>query len=432
MRIGSLSLQQLPELRTPMGFFRTAPWFGILAGVFVLVSGPSIWLSRWMPGMLAATHLLLLGCLVMVMMGAMVQVLPVISSARVRGIEKTAVWIRGCLGGGTIALAAALNYESRILFGVAGTLLSIAFSMFLLPLALTLSRRVGGGDAMFAIRLATLSLAVTVGLGLYLAIVHISPELDPGFRELTHTHLGFGLIGWMTVLIMAVSFQVLPMFYVAPDYPRWVSRGAPVTIVVALALQLTWLTAIACCGYGLLTLVVLGRRKRRAPDVTIRFWQIAAVVLMLLAITVATIDLAALDLGPSLQLTLGVLFVNGFVLTAMTGMVYKIVPFLVFTHLQRQCLQGAVDVAQRVAMIPTMHDILPTTRARTQLWLHLLNLALATTATLWPAVGPLVGIGMVVGFAWLAASIHMGWRCYRTTHALVRSKSTAVDAARGN
>ena len=234
MRLGNLSIQDVPELRLPMGYFRFAPWVGVLAAGFLLYVGNLLWYSRWTNQALGATHFLVLGCIVPVVMGAMLNVLPVISSATVPWSKRSAPWIQGFLTAGAVSLAFGIYLQKHALYLVAAGCLPIAFGLFLGPVIWALARRVGGGDSLIAIRIAVLCLLVTVGLGFWLLTGYIWSERLGIVRPLTSLHFAFGLGGWITLTIIAVSFQVLPMFHVAPDYPRWITLGLPVAIPIAL------------------------------------------------------------------------------------------------------------------------------------------------------------------------------------------------------
>jgi hypothetical protein len=76
-------------------------------------------------------------------------------------------------------------------------------------------------------------------------------------------------------------------------------------------------------------------------------------------------------------LLLGVLFIGGFAVSVVSGMLYKIVPFLAWFHLQAQ-LQA------RAGSIPTMKDMIVERLMRTQFRLHLAACVLLTFATAWP------------------------------------------------
>src|SRR5574343_70151 len=79
-----LSFENAPPFAAPLRFFLTAPLFAVLAGLLVAWEGPGLFASRWMPGALAATHLVTVGFMLQVMLGAMIQILPVVAGANLR------------------------------------------------------------------------------------------------------------------------------------------------------------------------------------------------------------------------------------------------------------------------------------------------------------------------------------------------------------
>jgi hypothetical protein len=78
-----LSFDQAPPLAAPLRFFLTAPLFAILAALLVLWSGPELFASRWTGAALALTHLITVGFMLQVMLGAMLQILPVVAGANI-------------------------------------------------------------------------------------------------------------------------------------------------------------------------------------------------------------------------------------------------------------------------------------------------------------------------------------------------------------
>lgn len=73
-----LSLQQAPPFSVPARFLISAPLFGCIAAVVLLWYGPEVLAHRWTSEILAVTHFLTLGFLAMSMLGAMMQLLPVL------------------------------------------------------------------------------------------------------------------------------------------------------------------------------------------------------------------------------------------------------------------------------------------------------------------------------------------------------------------
>jgi len=78
-----LSLEQAPPLSIPTFFFLLAPLFLGLAGVLLALQGSEILTSGWNLQTLGLTHLLTLGFLGMIMMGALFQMTPVVAGAPV-------------------------------------------------------------------------------------------------------------------------------------------------------------------------------------------------------------------------------------------------------------------------------------------------------------------------------------------------------------
>lgn len=81
-------------------------------------------------------------------------------------------------------------------------------------------------------RLAIISLFFTVTLGLTLTAGYSG--WVPMMRS-THTgyHMAWGLFGWIGLLIIGVSYQVVPMFQVTKPYPEFMRKYlAPVLFIL--------------------------------------------------------------------------------------------------------------------------------------------------------------------------------------------------------
>src|SRR5690606_9638108 len=89
--------------------------------------------------------------------------------------------------------------------------------------------------------------------------------------------------------------------------------------------------------FAVWTLYVQARRRRRLPDVTLWFWRLAMACLLAGALLWAARQFAGGDWGGArYPLLLGVLLIPGFAVSIVSGMLYKILPFLVWLHLQTQ------------------------------------------------------------------------------------------------
>ena len=72
---------------------------------------------------------------------------------------------------------------------------------------------------------------LTIVLGLYLAGSHISQNISTMHYSFVSVHIILGIFGFATIIIMGVSFQVIPMFYVAKDFPKFIQHKIPFTLV---------------------------------------------------------------------------------------------------------------------------------------------------------------------------------------------------------
>lgn len=434
MRMSGLALESIPPLNIPLRFFLTAPWFGVLAGLLMLVIGQDLWASRWNPALIAMTHLVTLGFMTMTMLGALFQLLPVLSGVAVPAAGTVAPLVHTALVAGVLLLCAGLVSGEFFLLWPAIAVLLLAISGFGAALATRLVTANTGGDSLHALRLAVAALLVTMGLGVYRVIAYAWPL--PAVAELAVLHVGWALLGWVLMLVMGVSFQVIPMFQVTPDYPSWMTRLLPlllfaglllgsvvalhaVSVAVMVAVALTW------SGYSL---NLMRYRKRRLPDMSVRFWKLGLSSLALAAVAFGILTLQpevaqpVLDSGTGLMLC-GVLMVIGFACSVIMGMLQKIVPFLVYLHLQRLCAYDSMAIRS----LPHMHAIIRPHYTLWQFRLHALTLAGVLGAV---AYGPLTmpaGMLLLLDFGWLGWLLTRAALMYRTTRLRIGSLQDARD-----
>ncbi len=391
-----LSLHQAPPIVVPLRFMLTAPGFGVLTSIVLAAAGPEAWISRWNPAVLASTHLLALGFLSMVMLGALLQLLPVVVGSPVGKSRQVSFWVHLMLTAGTLALGSGFLAERAWLFHTAMPLLAGAFGVYVVAVARAFLRAPAAGATLSAMRLAIAALCATVLLGFTLALVHANDVELTGIRKITTLHLTWGLMGWIGLLVTGVAYQVVPMFQITPSYPPWLMRWlAPVVFALLVAWSLVaypwsahatlaWaatlleiLLASAVVLFGVATVWLQTKRRRRLPDITLWFWRVA----MLAVLCAAGLWLArhagwGFTEESGYPLLLGLLILVGFAQSVVNGMLYKIVPFLVWLH-----LQSPTETRGRLS---NMKQVIPRSRMWPQFWLHCAGLALLVGAVWWP------------------------------------------------
>lgn len=415
-----LAYDDSPPLSAPLRFFLTAPCFGALAGALVLWQGPGLLDSRWTPAALALTHLITVGVMLQIMLGALMQLLPVVAGANIARPRLVAAVVHLGITLGGLALAAAFLTGHPWLFGSAALLLGSSAVVFVGAAGWAL-RGVGRGQVtVVGMKLALAGLAVTVTLGVLMALWRTG-LLEWSGRALIPLHVGWGVLGWAGALLTAVAYVVVPMFQITPPYSERFTRVAvPVTLAVLLCWStsevfhtasltsgLQALCAVAGAVLAAVTLNTTLRSKRARREPTQFAWQLAMVCLLLAsALWLAATTLPGVASALNWPLMWGVLVLWGGFVSVMVGMLYKIVPFLVWLHLRR--------LGQGKLHAPNMKLILPERPLWIQLALHSAALVLLVAATVWPAgFTHAAGTALLASNAALLRNLLLAVRAYR-------------------
>jgi hypothetical protein len=411
-----MQFEKSPSLALPLRFFLTAPLFALAAALLLGWHGAETLTSRWSPFPLALTHLLTLGFLMMSMAGALLQILAVVTGIVVPRLRLTAIVVHAALTAGTALLAAGFWLAQAPLFRLALPLLALALLWLVAACALGIWRSGGSSAILAAIRLALAALTVAVLLGLSMGSA-FGWQFSLQLQQLTGLHVLWGLLGWVCLLMIGVAYQVVPMFQVTPSYPprlmRWLAPALFVLLLLWSALETVdhrWQLAAEvplAAGLALFALVTLhlqARRKRSERDVTVLFWR-AGMLSLLGCVVLWAVGRIWPGAAPA-PVLLGALFLLGFAWSAINGMLYKIVPFLVWYHLQSQVTARGI--------VPNVKLILPEQRAFGQFMAHLAALALLLAAILWP--GPLVqaaAVALAISSGWLWLNLVRAGSVYR-------------------
>ena len=396
MQTGGLSLDQAPRLSIPATFFLTIPIAVLAAGCILIASGAVALSTPWAPQTLALAHAGTLGVLAMAMAGALYQMTPVIAGTPVPFtplahlvhallLAGLAGFLWRLLGGPVFAMSAAIIS------------LTLAFLAFLLPLGWALARPATQNETVQGMRLAVVSLAVVTLIGLVMARGYAGDNF-PAARVLwVQIHLTLALLGWVGGLIMSVSWQVIPMFYLAPAASKTTMRWLFGLLLCGLVLPFTAIfvdggsngllspgqlaalgavpaALVAWLVHPVLILRNISLRKRKRSDASLLFWRTGLIsALLMIPITLAALWLP----DPRWQVLFGWVAIWGWAAMIMHGMLSRIVPFLVWFH----------RYSPRVGLepVPSMRSLLSQRRIQIGFTLHLSSLVLGVAAILLQA-----------------------------------------------
>lgn len=160
-------------------------------------------------------------------------------------------------------------------------------------------------------------------------------------------HVITAFAGWVGMVVMGVSFKLIPMFTLSHGYDLKLAKWSVALINIGL-LGVNWImhypdTAfynsifgsmifIGFILYLIQIFIIFNKRIRKKLDVGLKF---TVAALFILGIT-AFLNFSFLffDYERIINLTLiyGILFLIGFASTLIVGQMYKIVPFLVWYH----------------------------------------------------------------------------------------------------
>jgi len=319
-----------------------APFF--LIGVMVLVvSVLSLFLlditdiSTLHPQVLSWVHLFLLGFVMMIIFGAMAQLVPVVLEVEHFAVELYYAIYPLLLIGTVLMVFGFLKYPLLLPFG--GVVAFISFGIFLLETFLTLSKLKNLNFVTLSVLIANLFLLTGLIVGIVLALGY-SGMVAIDFNKFLTTHIYFVFVGYVGVSIMGISLVLLPMFWLSHSFSQmWVklslsllsfgvvSVGAGAIIDIYKIQQIGYIaTLLAALFYGLQIVIIYKTRARIEKDIYLKS-MVASFLFFLLSVCFSAVYLSnSLD---RLLLTLG-WFGFGFITFMISGHLYKIIPFLVW------------------------------------------------------------------------------------------------------
>ena len=370
-----IRLDKAPALHIPFRFFLTAPLFGVFAGLVILLQGEAPFQSSWEMEMFALTHLMTLGWLTMIMFGAYYQMLPVLAGISVPFIF-LAKAVHFLLVIGIISLYAAFHFSVPLFFKVAFVSFLFAFPLFFVPIFISLFFGSRGKPTVWAMRISVISLIINSVLGLLFlwnysfALDSFTIQLSVRRDYLIVLHASYGLVGWMLTLLIGIGFHVIPMFYLTPPFNEkkasQILLGILLTLVflpIALfEIERTWAVYLSFLPafFGLIIFVgeifnLLKRRKRKVKDPTILFWETGMIIFYFVG---GYFFLTSLVNDNKVFITVVGFLLFGVIGAIINGMLYKVIPFLVWFH-RISAFIGKIPT-------PTMKDIISDHKGFTQ------------------------------------------------------------------
>ncbi len=334
-----LSLEQAPPYGIPLRFFITGVVYLSLFALVLAAKAVEIG-SRFDYASIAITHTLTLGFFTHVMVGAMFQMIPVMLGIAYKNVVKNANIIYALLNLGALLFISGflLNVTPLMHSGGLALLGGVGYFAYLSFSTVFESSEKDFLVQNFAASFALLFVATIFG---FIALLGHSGVVNS--VQFGDIHIALMLFGWVFLLVNAVSYRIVPMFFVAREFPTVMKERLYIAVLALLFgfvyfrlgddffLLGTIKIALALCVllFAAASVYILKNRKRARSDISITLWYFsmsnAAIAALLFAVD------AFVDVDLSFFVAFFALF--GGVYALINAMLYKIVPFLTWFHL---------------------------------------------------------------------------------------------------
>jgi hypothetical protein len=395
----------------PFRFFAAASVFHLSAWLVLLLGAEQLPSFTGEPGLvLAAVHLLTLGVLVMTVMGASYQLLPVATLKPLKNHwpARTSFWF---MVPGTLLLTSGMVNLNPLLLYSGALAVTIALVLFGWLMANNLWQARKAMPVVSAHGWAGLvSLIGFLVIGLTL-VADFADGFLPDRRGLATTHMLLAVFGFMGLLTFGFSHVLIPMFVLSRALPvkkSWVQfalAGIAVAVAVGVAFWGNWLysafSAILGLSASLAFFVVMGHAFKTAMRKRLG---------LSFVLIKASWGLLVGGLAIGLVMSLGVKITNGetlfgfvllvgWLLTFLAGILQRIMPFLASMH-----------AAGKAGMPPLLSDLTAETPLKLHAGFHLFALILCGIAIVannpvLATVGAVAGLAGALAFAVFAALV---------------------------
>jgi len=347
-----------PPFKLIAPYFIIGVIFYLISSIFSLSINPSE-LSIHSPDLLSWTHLFLLGFVMMIIFGAMAQLIPVTLEVGHFSVEFYYI-IYPLLFIGTILMAFGFTLSSPLLpYG--GILVFLSMFIFLSEIFLTMKKVSNFSNVVKSILVSNLFLLIGVIIGIIMALTYAG-QLNVNIEELLKAHVFSVVLGYIVITIMALSLVLLPMFGLSHNFSQKPLNNAIILMTASVSLvilsSLFSIPFIDKIAYiiSILSLIIYfyqiyliyKTRARKENDIYIisLFFSFST---FLISIILGFFYIFTSH-EPLLFASVW-LFISGFITFVIIGHLYKIVPFLVWFE-KFAPLVGKQKVPMLADMVP--------------------------------------------------------------------------------
>ena len=393
----------------PLPFLLAGATGAAIFGLLLPLVAPLALTAYNEPHVLALVHIATLGWLTMIIMGASMQLAPVILLTPLRAARLARAQFPIYLTG-VILLVSGFWFQRTPLLIVGGSIVVAAVAHYVVIMAATLWRATSRPLTAWYLTASICYLSAVVSLGLTMALNLQFGFLSAPLARLLLAHITLGVVGWLTCTLVGVSYTLIRMFALVHEHDDILGRRIFAllnigTVGMALCAGFGWrpleplFGCALVCGvwtYGYDVWRMMKLRRRRSLEVT-QWHTFAAVSCLCLVLSLGVCALLFGWRGAGVSTALALTAFVGWLGQSTVGYLYKIVPFLTW--------QSRYAPLVGKTKIPLMRDLIHERWARASFWLMNGGLLVAVLCALQSWRGPLqlasaaIGVGLALALA---------------------------------
>lgn len=331
------------NIKLPFSFILFSVIAIIAAQFLFLLNGESLIAGTFrIPPIWSAAHLFILGWALMIAMGAMYQLVPVAFLTPIWN-EKFGFFQFSITAIGIVWFAAAL-YMAPGSAVIPGIMMLTGIVLFLFQMMMTLKKQAKPNILTLFVGSALVCLLITIFIGITLILSMNTGFASDYYFPLFKSHILLGTAGWFTLLIFGFSYKMGPMFSLSHGYSMSLAKYVFAAYSLGLVLMILsfFFNQALLLKVGLLFLLIgfslfvwhmkliLNKKIKKKLDRPFRFALLAIVfgeIIHLLAFFTALTNTFGRFVAPLL-----VSYLMLWIAFSIIGYLYKIVPFLWWTH----------------------------------------------------------------------------------------------------
>ncbi len=347
MQSESLVSAYAPPFKIVLKYFIAAILSFSILNLLLILNYRYISGFHFQPKILALTHIATLGWITMIIFGAMFQLVPVVLEVKLFS-EKLAeiqfwIFLIGIIG----LVTGFWNFDTGIHLTASAIILNIAILIFSFNIIVTMTRVKKWNLTGLYLAAAIFYLITTAVAGLLLSINLGYPFIRISHLQYLNLHAHIAFIGWVSMVIMGVSFKLIPMFTLSHGYSTVSGKIAFGLINAGLLgistvmhyedLTIYFYISVLLIVAGIFSFLfqmylIFKKRLRKKSDIGIKFSKTAYILLGITTAFGSLLTFTNISNKMNVTLVYGYLIIFGYISMLIVGQMYKIVPFLVWYH----------------------------------------------------------------------------------------------------